>query len=100
RTWRTGPLGAGTRLGVNSWRRPAEYRGVTSSSRAMPLVLAALVAGVAIHGVHAAIAPGHGALAGVFDDWLYTAWMFGGSALALAAVRRHRRERAAWAAIA
>ena len=56
------------------------------------LCLAALV-------VNALIGPGAEPYSDTAASWLYTAAMFGGSALCLASVRSHDRERWAWAAI-
>jgi two-component system cell cycle response regulator len=69
----------------------------------MPLpvrVLFALaVIGLGAETVNALVGPGTAPYDAGLARWLYTAIMFGGSALCLAAVPRHVRERRAWAAI-
>ncbi|HMI72783.1 MAG TPA: HD domain-containing phosphohydrolase [Solirubrobacteraceae bacterium] len=63
------------------------------------VLYALLVAGLVAQTANALAGPG----AAPYNDdaarWLYTAVMFGGSALCLAAVRHHARERTAWATI-
>jgi diguanylate cyclase (GGDEF)-like protein len=49
--------------------------------------------------VNALVGPGAQPANAAASSWLYTVTMFAGSALCLAAVPRHGRERAAWAAI-
>jgi diguanylate cyclase (GGDEF)-like protein len=60
---------------------------------------AVLALGVGLHALHAVTGVGHGALDSVVTDWVYTACELLGTALALTAAVRRRRERAAWTAI-
>ena len=69
----------------------------------MPTPIRALFALVALglvaETVNALVGPGTAPSDAGLARWLYTASMFGGSALCLAVVPRHTRERRAWAAI-
>src|SRR5919201_3559883 len=69
------------------------------ASRLVRTLFALLALGIAVHAVNAFAGPGAAPLSGDVADWAYTIVEFGGSAVCLAAVPRHRRERGAWALI-